>query len=310
MHLHNLRSFLVLAETLHFGKAAARLNITQPPLSRQIAALEQAVGTRLFSRHSRMVALTPAGKNFQRNVKRLLDDYDFAVRSAQATARGERGELRIGFTMCAAWSVLPDLLAAFAEACPDVAVKLDETLPRDISAAITRGDADIGITFPTPVRDGMRCTRVFEESLCAVLPERHPLAGESAVRVEQLAGEKFVTFPGATAPELHDAVMSCCRHAGFEPDIHLETHLQQTIVNLVARGMGISLVPESMRRMQVGGAVFRPLHRSVQVKQGVFWSERNSNPCLRPFLDCVESWRRSTGQPDSGESPEPDDTTW
>lgn len=290
MNIEHLRNFLVLAETLHFGRTAELLHMTQPPLSRQIAALEKELGTLLFDRHSRSVALTPAGRNFQQNITRLLDDYDFAVRSAQAAARGEGGELRIAFTMYTAWGILPDLLAAFAQTYPEVVVKLDETLPRDLKTVLRSGDADIGISFPTPVTESLRCMRITREPLCAVIPESHPLAGCEQLNVGQLATEKFITFPGTTAPELHDAIMATCRHDGFEPRIHLETHLQQTIVNLVARGLGVSLVPDSMRRLRLDGAIFKTLASSAQVEQGVFWNTRNSNPCLNSFLDTAGVW--------------------
>ena len=286
MNLRHLQSFVMLAETLHFGEAARRLHMTQPPLSRQIAALEAALGVQLFTRHSRSVVLTPAGSNFYHNALRLLDDYDFAVRSARATARGESGELRIGFTMCAAWSVLPDLLAEFREAQPEVTLKLTETLPKDLQTSLLRGEVDIGISFPLPPgsASALHFRRLFSEPLCAVLPQQHRLAGRERVSAGELAEEAFVTFPHSTAPELHEAVSSCCLHYRFEPDIRLETNLQQTIVNLVAKGLGVSLVPQSMSRMQLEGAVFRPLEYSPAVEQGVFWNADNPNPCLPLFL--------------------------
>lgn len=292
MNLRYLRNFLVLAETLHFGEAAKRLHMTQPPLSRQLASLEQELGIELFSRHSRSVALTPAGEDFYQNIRRLLDDYDFAVRSARGTARGERGELRIGFTMCAAWSILPRLLAAFARTHPDVTVKLDETLPRDLQGALQRGDVDIGLSFPMAVSAPLHYRPIYQEPLCAVVPGSHPLAHTSPLTVAALAAEPFITFPASTAPELHEAVMACCRQHGFEPQVRMETHLQQTIVNLVASGLGVSLVPDSMRRMQLPGATFLALADSPLVEQGIFWNDRNPNPCLAVFLDSAEGWQR------------------
>lgn len=288
MNIKHLRHFVVLADTLHFGQAAKRLHITQPPLSRQIAALEKSLNVQLFTRHSRSVRLTPAGDSFYHNIKRLLDDYDFATHAAQATAQGEHGELRIGFTMCAAWSTLPDLLAAFRASYPDVSLKLNETLPRDLQGTLLNGEVDIGISFPAPLNNNLNYQRLFQEPLCAVLPHHHPLAQREHISSSDLKHETFVTFPQATAPELHDALIACCR-PHFEPDIQIETHLQQTIVNLVAKGLGVSLVPDSMRRMQLDGAVFKTLEQSPQIEQGIFWSERNSNPCLRAFLTCVRT---------------------
>lgn len=288
MDVRRLRYFIALAETLHFGRAAQRLHITQPPLSRQIAALEGSLGTPLFVRNSRSVTLTPAGEDFYRHATRLLSELDLAVRSAQATARGERGELRIGFTMYAAWNVLPGLLKRYVERHPAVRLTLRETLPRDLQQALNAGEIDLGIAFPTPVAAPLDYRPLFREPLCAVLPAAHPLAENACIDAGALAGERFVTFPRSTAPTLHAAVTACCEQAGFEPNIHLETHLQQTIVNLVAAGFGVALVPDSMRRLQLPDAVFRPLARSPRIEQGLFWNARNANPCLGEFLERAE----------------------
>lgn len=285
MNIRTLRNFVMVAETLHFGRAAQRLHMTQPPLSRQIAALEKSLGVALFQRHSRSVQLTPAGSSFYHNARRLIADYDFAVRTAQATARGEQGELRIGFTMCAAWSILPDLLADFSGEYPDVSVKLDETLPRDLQQALLSGEVDLGISFPVPTGNGVHYQTLFQEPLCAVLPHLHPLANRAEVSATELMHERFITFPQSTAPELHSALMECCHAHHFEPVIQLETHLQQTIVNLVAKGLGVALVPNSMQKMQLEGAVFKPLRQAPMIEQGVFWTDKNENPSLRLLLD-------------------------
>ena len=148
IELRQLRYFLALAEHLHFGRAAEALHLTQPPLSRQIAALEAELGTPLFARHSRSVELTAAGREFQQHCKSLLAGLDLAVRSAQASARGERGELRLSFTMVAAWTLLPTLLKRYSDAYPQVKVVLNEVLPRDLGPALEAGEADVALTFP------------------------------------------------------------------------------------------------------------------------------------------------------------------
>ncbi|WP_165855798.1 LysR family transcriptional regulator [Marinobacter sp. JSM 1782161] len=293
MDLRQLRSFLVLAETLNFRRAAERLNMTQPPLSRQIAALEADLGTPLFRRHSRAVELTPAGDQFRRDVGRLLGDLDVAVTSARAAALGERGTLTIAFTMYAAWNTLPEMVAAFSETHPDVSLNLNETLPRDLHEALIQGTADVGISFPLRFAHTLKYRPLFREPLCAVLPETHRLAGARQVSVGDLASDPFITFPSRTAPALHEAVTACCRLYDFDPSIRVETHLQQTIVNLVAQGLGVALVPDSMRRMQLRGAVFLPLEESSDVEQGVYWNDANPNPCLPRFIDSLRAPYRS-----------------
>lgn len=288
MNIRQLHSFIALAETLHFGQAAQRMNMTQPPLSRQIAALEVSVGTELFSRHSRSVVLTPAGENFYRNIKQLLGDLDFAVKSARATAQGTRGELQLGFTMYAAWSVLPQLVAGFSKRYPDVTLQLNETLPRDLQQALQTGELDIGISFPLRTANQLSYQILHREPLCAVLPEQHRLAQQTQISVAELASERFVSFPQTTAPALHEAVLACCHQYNFEPDIQLETHLQQTIVNLVAHGIGVALVPNSMRKMQLSGARFISLQESSFIEQGLYWNPRSANRSLGHFISCAK----------------------
>ena len=246
IELRQLRYFVALADTLHFGRAATQLHITQPPLSRQIAALEDTLGVALFARSSRQVELTAAGRHFHEHAVRVLAALDGAVRSTQATARGERGVLRVGFTMSAAWNVLPALIRRYGDAFPAAEIQLSEVVPRELDEALLSGRADVGIAFPWQRPDGLEYLRVHAEPLWAVLPAGHPLAAAAVVAVGELADEPFITFPAATAPALHALVAGCCREHGFEPRIRLETHLQQTIVNLVAEGLGVSLDRKSV----------------------------------------------------------------
>lgn len=285
-----LRYFVTLADTLHFGRAAALLHISQPPLSRQIAALEEELGVTLFKRSSRQVELTVAGRHFHEQTVRIIEALDGAVRSTQATERGERGVLRIGFTMSAAWSVLPPLIKAYGDGAPEVDVQLNEVLPRELNDVLISGTVDVGIAFPWQRPAGLEYLAIHAEPLCAVLPANHRLARKTEVAVADLAGEPFITFPAATAPALHELVIGCCRENGFEPRIRLETHLQQTIVNLVAEGLGVSLVPWSMSKMQLPGAVFRAVSVTRMVEQGVIWAASNDNPCLSHFLACARAF--------------------
>lgn len=284
MELRQLRYFVTLAETLHFGRAAERLHITQPPLSRQISALEAMLGTSLFERHSRSVIMTPAGEQFLTHARRLLSDLELAVQATQAAADATHRELRIGFTMYAAWNLLPGLVRSYSDAHPADSLTLEETLPRDLQQALMTGQADVGISFPMLIGGALHYRPLYREPLCAVLPQDHPRAGDASLAVAALAKEPFVTFPASTAPALHEAVMACCRRAGFEPTIRLETHLQQTIVNLVAAGLGVALVPDSMRRIQLQGAVFLPLDDSPSIEQGIYWHPNNTSPALADFL--------------------------
>lgn len=290
MDLRQLRYFVTLADTLHFGRAAAQLHISQPPLSRQIAALEEELGVELVARNSRHVALTPAGRHFHEQATRLFQSLDGAVHSTRAVARGERGVLHVGFTMSAAWNVLPPLTRIFGESHPDVHLQLTEVLPSELGESLLSGVMDVGIAFSWQRAEGLEYQPIHAEPLCAVLPRNHRLAMREVVDVTELAGEPFVTVPMAAAPALYELVIGCCRDHGFEPHIRLQTQLQQTIINLVAEGLGVSLVPRSMSKIQLEGAAFRPISRPKIVEQGVIWAADNGNPCLAPFLACAKKF--------------------
>ena len=288
--LRQLRYFVTLADTLHFGRAATLLHISQPPLSRQVAALEEELGVSLLKRSTRLVELTAAGRHFHEQAKRIIAGLDTAVRSTQAIERGELGVLRVGFTMAAAWSVLPPLIRRYSDAFPQADVQLSEVLPKELNDALMSGNVDVGIAFPWQRPPGLEYLAVHTEPLCAVVPSDHHLAQGDEIAVSDLAAEPFITFPATTAPALHELVIGCCREHGFEPRIRFETHLQQTIVNLVAEGLGVSLVPQSMSKMQLTGAKFLPVSGTRMVEQGVIWAAENDNPCLARFLDCARAF--------------------
>lgn len=290
--LRQLRYFVTLADTLHFGRAAAQLHISQPPLSRQIAALEKALGVELLARTSRHVALTPAGRHFHEHAARLFQSLDAAVNSTRAVARGELGQLHVGFTMSAAWNVMPPLTRIFGETHADVRLQLSEVLPGELGEFLLSGTIDAGIAFSWQRAEGLEYLPIHREPLCAVMPARHRLALQAVVDVADLAADAFITVPAPAAPALYELVTGCCRDHGFEPQIRLQTRLQQTIVNLVAEGLGVSLVPQSMAKIRLDGAVFRPISRPRMVEQGVLWASGNANPCLPPFLACASGFAR------------------
>ncbi|GAB7128591.1 LysR family transcriptional regulator [Silvimonas sp. JCM 19000] len=284
LETRQLQYFVALADTLHFGRAAEQLHMTQPPLSRQIAALEQQLGVRLLVRNSRSVALTTAGRRLHAEATQILAALAQAERVTRSTAQGELGEIRVSFTMAAAWNVLPTLLKTWQHGAPGITVTLREVTPDVLADALARGETDLAITFPWRQPSLLHYQSLFKEPLCAVLPAAHTLAQQSTLDVRSLAAEPFITFPREVAPALYDAVFGCCMQHGFAPRIQLETRLQQTIVNLVAEGLGVALVPASMRKMQLAGAVFIPLADSPEVELGLSWSAHNDNPCLPVLL--------------------------
>lgn len=282
--IRQMRYFVVLAETLHFGRAAERLHLSQPPLTRQIAALERELGVRLVERNSRHAALTPAGQRFLEDARAVLASFDQACRNARLADRGELGELSIGFMMHAAYTVLPNLAHRYTEAYPQVRLTLREVLPNSLVQDVLSGRFDAGIMFfPGPVR-GLETRVIHRELLCLATHPSHRLAGTELVRPRDLDGEPLIATPPEVAPMLREAIVSYCRSGGFMPLIRLEAQLQQTIVSLVAEQLGVALVPESMRKLGLANVVFRKLAEAPSIEHVIAWRAGNLNPALRPFL--------------------------
>ncbi|CAG4924287.1 unnamed protein product [Acidocella sp. C78] len=295
--LRQLRAFVTLAETLHFGRAAARLHLSQPPLSRQIMALEAALGVRLVERHSRQVSLTPAGQRFLADAREVLARFERACRDARRAGAGEIGELALGFMMHAAQTIVPSLARRFMDAFPAASLRLREVMPNALVDELSDGRLDLGIMFPPPPVRGLVFRQVYREHLCIVLSNAHPLALDSAqppardpvVRRADLAGQPLILAPAETAPALRGAIETYCREGGFAPTIRVETQLQMTIVSLAAEGLGIGIVPASMRRLNPAGVCFRALEDAPAVDHVLAWRQDNDNPVLRRFLGMIET---------------------
>ncbi|OWJ60811.1 LysR family transcriptional regulator [Inquilinus limosus] len=282
--IRQMRYFTALAETLHFGRAAERLHLTQPPLSRQIAALERELGVKLLERHSRQAALTRAGRRFLEDSRTVLAAFDQACRNAVLAERGELGELSVGFMMHAAFTIVPSLTRRYVTAYPEIELTLREAMPAGLVDDVLAGRFDVGILFPPgPVR-GLETWPVHSESLCAALPAGHPLAGRDRLDARDLEGQPLIATPPEVSPTLRDAIARYCRSAGFQPAIRLETQMQQTIVQLVAEELGIALVPECMGALGVAGVVFRPLADAPVIDHVIAWRAGNLNPALKTFL--------------------------
>lgn len=285
LDIRPLRYFVALAETGHFGRAAARLNLTQPPLSRQLAALEAALGVRLLERNARGVALTPAGTQFLADARAILAAVAQAGKNARAAAQGSLGRLGIGFTMCAAYSVVPQYARRFASAYPEVELSLREVVSNDLAAQVAAGSIDAAIMFPAPLPHGLQAHTLLREPLCVALSRSHPRARARRLKIAQLADQPFVMASEDAALSLRKAIVDHCRAGGFEPEVRFEVQLQQTVLNMVDEGVGVALVPASMRKAQMAGVVFLPLADAPQIEQVLVWSARNRNPCLQHFLE-------------------------
>ncbi|MBG4770693.1 LysR family transcriptional regulator [Pseudomonas aeruginosa] len=291
MELRHLRYFIAVAEELHFGRAAERLGISQPPLSQQIQALEEEIGARLFERTNRRVELTDAGRLFLDESRQVLAQVDKAVLLARRAHLGELGELKIGFTSSAPFtSTIPSSIHAFRKAYPAVHLDLQEMSSRQVLKALLEESLQVGVIRPLALPDAVHWVELFREPLVAVLRADHPLAAgsEDGLAIAALAEEPFVFFPRSYGTGLYDQVIALTRQAGFSPRIAQEASEAMTIIGLVSAGLGVSILPASFRRTRVDGVVYRTL--SDPEATTAVWLVRRQNegsPLALSFIDLV-----------------------
>jgi len=288
-----LKQFLVLAEELHFGRAAARLHITQPPLSQAIQRLERELGVVLFQRTQRSVAISPAGAALIAPVQRLLQLCDSLAPTAQAAARGHSGRLRLAFVSTIAYGPLPPWLRSFRQAHPEVVLDLREATLDVQLRAFDADEIDAGFVLHAPgaAPSGFAAWRAWREPLLLALPEGHVAALRKRLNLATLAAMQaqapLVIFPRSVAPSLHDAILAQYRSVGQMPVIAQEANQMQTIINLVSAGIGIAWVPQSLTLLQRPGVVYRRLDGPrLWCETSLIWGKRSS-PVVHAFVSHV-----------------------
>jgi DNA-binding transcriptional LysR family regulator len=293
MELRHLRYFVAVAEEAHFGRAAERLRIAQPPLSRQIRDLEREIGVPLFERIPRGVELTPAGRAFLPEARLTLAQAERAQRSAQRAARGETGRLRVGFVEAATHSgILPDVLSFFRAHLPSVGLSLFELDALRQAEAFQDGRIDIGILHSPPL-DAARWLRVepfYEEPVILAVSKAHPLAARARLTLSALAEESFVSFPRTVAPEMYDDILARCRAAGFSPRIVQEAAGWHTLASLVSARVGIAFVPRSIAEFQQAGVIYRPVRGlDVRMSLAAVWKRAERSPVRERFVAALKA---------------------
>jgi len=288
MELRHLRYFVTLAEELHFGRAAQRLHIAQPPLSQQIRQLETELGFELLHRTKRTVLLTEAGQVFLEEVQQILKQLEQAIQIGRQTSRGEVGQLIIGFVSSASYNVLPEILRTFRKCVPCVSIELRELTTNQQLQWLREGRIDVGFLRP-PVEETLFSTEtIFREPLVVALPKGHPLANQSDVSLASLCSEPFILFPRKYASGLYDAIISLCQQAGFSPKVAQEATEMQTIVSLVAAEMGVAIVPASLQHLQRTGVVYKNLQeKTPEVAINMIWQCHDTSPTVQRFLEVV-----------------------
>lgn len=287
----------MVAEELHFGRAAERLHMTQQPLSQQIYQLEAELGVSLFHRTKRRIQLTNAGKVFFEESRQLLLQADQAIEKARQAARGEIGRLSIGFSGFATYSVLPKVLQTFRQRFPQVELNLEEMSTSVQIQALQEKQIQLGLMIP-PVNDkSLVVELLLQEPLVVVLPKTHSLAKESDLVLSALANEPFILVPRHLEPGYYALCISLFQQAGFSPKVVQKASQKQTILGLVSAGMGVSLAPASICNISRSGVVYTNLSAPAsKVNLAAVWQQDETSSVLQAFLEVI----REIVQPASG----------
>ncbi len=295
MELRHLRYFIAVAEELHFGRAAKRLHIAQPPLSQQIRQLEEEMEVQLFARTSRSVKLTPEGELFLVETRRLLAGLERAVDKARDMALGKQGSLAVGFMGPAALSLLPEALRVFRRDNPDVRLDLNTAASRDQLSMLRTGRMDVAFVHARESDVEEFPSRLFlRESYVLAVPAGHRLANYATVSIDELQGEPMIFYPRHLMPHLFDNFIGCFNRAGFSPNIVQESNSEQSTIALVSAGLGCSMVPESSRQGHGQGVNYIPVREPLPPWEiTMVWNPENEGPLLDRFFEVVERFRRT-----------------
>jgi DNA-binding transcriptional LysR family regulator len=289
IELRHLRYFIAVAEELHFGRAARRLHLSQPPLSQQIRRLEELLGYPLFVRTSRAVRLTSAGEVFLERAQRTLHKMDEDVEAMRTVGRGEAGTLAVGFIGSGMLTTIPAMLGQYRARFPKVHLQLREMYTSGVIGGLKEGSLDVGFVRDGDPTEGLETEALFSEPFFAVLPAKHPLAQRSrSIHTAELAGEPFVFYSPLAGNRAYERPMSLCEAAGFRPRVVQEAPQWLTIMRLVGAGLGVSIGPACVERITTRDVVCRRLRtpagvRSVRSEIDLAWRAGDNRPIVEAF---------------------------
>jgi DNA-binding transcriptional LysR family regulator len=303
MELRHLRYFIAVAQEGHITRAAQHLGIQQPPLSLQIQSLERELGVKLFKRLPRGVALTEAGTTFLEQARGILDQVERALAATHRTARGEQGRVAVGFTSSAPFHpFVPRVIRGFREMSPLVSLVLEESGSSELVQALQNEEIDAAF-IRSPVADvvNLLVRPILDEEMLVALPAGHALsdatANASPLPLAALANETFILYKRPGGPGLYDTIITACHGAGFSPRVGQEAPRIISTLNLVAAGLGVSIVPASLQRLQMDGVVYRRLAANVQLRAPLLLACRRSesSAAVQRFIDLVRSSAEQVG---------------
>ncbi|CAN5360822.1 LysR substrate-binding domain-containing protein [soil metagenome] len=299
MEFRHLRYFVAVGEALNFTRAAKQLHLAQPSLSRQIRDLEEELGVRLLERSRRGVSLTPSGKSFLADAKRVLAHGTAIVESVQRLDRGEKRELNIGYVAALIYDLLPATLAAFESTFPKVAVHLFDMTCGDQLRALADGKIDLAFVGSWAVRErsGLQSRPIAAYKTVAALPKNHHLARRSTVKLKELEPMFFIGISEQSRPGYRQWLLESCGQAGYRPKVLQEAELERALLQVVAGGLGIALLPEPVAKTPHPDVVFLPIRPALVTPFWIAWREEDQSEALKSYIDVVSKFDRRRRSP-------------
>jgi DNA-binding transcriptional LysR family regulator len=294
MEIRQIRTFLSVADTLHFGRSAKLLHMSQPALSLQIKALEEELKVRLLNRNRQGTSLTEAGRIFRENAAIALDKLEVAGQKAQWTASGRLGRIRIGFISTAGQEIVPNLLRRFRKLYPDVEFSLRNILTSDQVGMIQNRTLDVGfLRLPIEEVKGIEVVSIHTEPFVAVLPPNHRLGSSKEIRLRELRGEKFVMYERHFAPGFHDFLAGILNRAGVVPDVFQTASEMSTLVSLVDSGLGVAILPASAVKQRIAKITICSIADKIPPSEiGMIFAKQASLPAIENFCDLARTLSR------------------
>jgi DNA-binding transcriptional LysR family regulator len=296
IEFRHLRYFVAVSETLHFGKAAQRLGMAQPPLSQQIRDLERNLGHALFDRTTRGVRLTRVGQFFLERVRNTLAKLSEDVDTARRLGSGQEGVLTIGFSGSTMFTALPRVIRLYRSMHPNVELRLRELVTAEQLPSLLDGTLDLGFLRDGEAREGLTIETILREPFVAVLPARHKLSAKTAISPLELKDEEFVLFARKMGNLAYDRTVACCEAEGFRPNFVQDAPQWPTVLRLVAAGLGVSLAPASVASLTTPGVIFKRVRSERWTAIDIGMKAKPENPATRAFLDIARKQFSKTGR--------------
>jgi DNA-binding transcriptional LysR family regulator len=299
MELRHLRYFVAVAENLNFTKAAAKLHLAQPSLTRQIHKLEEELGVRLLNRSKTHVALTPEGRSFLTDSRRILTLATESIQAVQRLSRGETGELNLAYLPNFDFELLPETLRAFRQAFPHIALNLFDMSPAEQLRGLEARKIDLGfVGLPPPATaSALQWESIARHRTVVVLPERHRLARKRQISVAELETMFFVGMSEKTHPGFRDWLNRTCQPFGFTPRILQEAELEAALMTFIAEGLGVTLAREHIKKLPHPGVTFRPVTPPVTTEYCIAWNRANDLRALHQYIEIVKNFAGETSKP-------------